>query len=520
VSGPAPRYIDETAASGLAFTYDGGFPFAVGGGIAAFDCDGDGLPELYVAGGERPAALFHNDSSPGGELRFSRIADPATDLEAVNGAYPVDIDGDGNPDLVTLRHGENVALRGLGDCRFERANEDWGFRSGIQQSEAFSATWEAGATWPTVAIGNYVELTGDQATWSCPPNELLRPATGGTGFGASQKLDPGFCSLSLLFSDWDGSGRADLRISNDREYYDPDLGQEQLWRIEPGLAPRLYTAAEGWAPVHVEGMGIASYDVTGDGLPDVYLTSQAASKLQTLAADASRPAFKDIGLKYGVNVAQPFTGKDIHLPSTAWHPEFADVNDDGLIDLFVSKGNVTSQPDFAIEDPSNLLLGQPDGTFLEGADVAGIVAFERGRGAALADLNLDGRLDLVEVFYGAPVRLWRNTPPAGAPPARWLEVQLRAPAPNVDAIGAVIEVRAGGTTWRHEVTIGGGHDGGELGWIHFGLGAAASAEVRVRWPGATARVGPWLPMTADGFAILEDTGDRLVPWSPPATTAP
>src|SRR5258707_10931134 len=161
-------------------------------------------------------------------------------------------------------------------------------------------------------------------------------------------------------------------------------------------------------------MGIASYDVTGDGLPDVYLTSQGANRLQTLTAGASQPIYGDIGAKRGVNASQPYAGADQKKPSTAWHPEFEDVNNDGLIDLFVSKGNVTSQPDYAMEDPSDLLLGQPDGTFLESADKAGLVTFDRGRGAALIDLNLDGQLDLVEAFYGAPVRVWRNEGPSGA----------------------------------------------------------------------------------------------------------
>jgi len=90
------------------------------------------------------------------------------------------------------------------------------------------------------------------------------------------------------------------------------------------------------------------------------------------------------------------------------HDEFADVNNDGFVDLFVAKGNVTTDPSYALRDPSELLLGQADGTFTQAADAAGILSFDRGRGAALVDFNLDGLLDLVEVNYGAPVRLWRN----------------------------------------------------------------------------------------------------------------
>ena len=512
-AGPTPVFVDQTAASGVSFTYDGPFPYAVGGGVAVFDCNDDGRPDLYFAGGAGPGALFRNVTTVSGELRFERVANTGTELEAVNGAYPLDVDGDGRTDLVTLRIGENVALRGLGDCRFERANEAWGLDGGGENTEAFSATWEAGAAWPTLAIGNYAEPGSlDPQTW-CQANALVRPV--GTRFGPPQPLEPSFCTLSMLFSDWDGSGRRDLRVSNDRQYYRPDDGEEQLWHVAPGETPRLYGVDDGWARVQVQGMGIASQDLTGDGLPEVYLTSQSASKLQTLAAGPSNPAYRDIGLARNVNVAHPYTGTDTSLPSTAWHPEFADVNNDGLIDLFVSKGNVTEQPDFARQDPSNLLMGQPDGTFVEGGGAAGIVIFDRGRGAALVDLDLDGRLDLVESFYGAPVRLWRNTGAGAgtgaAAAGHWLGIRVRQPGANVDAIGSVVEVRVGALTLRRELTVGGGHAGGQLGWVHFGLGQASAADVRVTWPDG--EVGSWQHVAANQFIVL-NRGLAPGQWTP------
>ena len=518
-AGPVPRFVEETASSGLDIAYDGPFAFAVGGGLAVFDCDGDGRQDVYVAGGAGSAALFRNESPTGGALRFTRLADAATDLDAVNGAYPIDIDGDGIADLVTLRAGENVALRGLGGCRFERANDAWSFDGGGEMTEAFTATWEAGSAHPTLAFGNYLEPGNQDPDTRCRANELVRPAAGdaeGPRYARPLLLGPAFCTLSLLFSDWSGAGRADLRVSNDRAYYRQSLGQEQLWRIEPGAPPRLYEPADGWARVQVEGMGIASHDLTGDGRPEVYLTSQAASKLQTLAEGAAGPAYVDIGLARGVNVAHPFIGRDVNLPSTAWHPEFDDVNNDGLIDLFVSKGNVTETPDFAMEDPSNLLLGRPDGTFVEAADRAGIVVMDRGRGAALVDFNLDGALDLIESFYGAPTRVWRNTGVgaalAGDRPAHWLQLRVTQPGTNRDAIGGVLEVRAGDLLIRRELTVGGGHASGELGWVHVGLGTAESVEVRVTWPGG--EVGAWQAVEPDGFAIISrDAG--VTRWEPP-----
>lgn len=511
----APRFVDETVGSGIDHIYGGDFAYAVGGGVSVFDCSGDGKPDLYLAGGSNLAALYRNDSPVGGALRFTRLADPATDLTGVLGAYPLDVDGDGITDLVVLRIGGNVLLRGLGGCHFERANDAWGLSGGTASTTAFSATWEAGATLPTLAFGNYVDPASNDPHHLCFDNELVRPASTGPTYARPVPLVPSWCALSMLFSDWDRSGHMDLRVSNDAHYYLPTEGQEQLWRVKPGEPPSLYTADDGWVTVQIQGMGIASYDLTGDGYPEVFLTSQGDNRLQTLSVGPSRPTYRDIGLKRGVNVAQPFTGGDAR-PSTAWHAEFADVNNDGFVDLFVSKGNVTAQPDYAEKDPSDLLLGRADGTFHEAADTAGILTFDRGRGAALVDLNLSGMLDLIEVNYGAPVRVWRNVGAGDAAQPRamgnWLELRIEQPAPNVDAIGAWVEMRVGDRVLRRERTVGGGHAGGQLGWTHFGLGSAADAEVRVAWPGG--ETGPWLHVTANQFLVLRRGVNEARPWSP------
>ncbi len=88
-AGP-PRFVEEATAAGLVHAYTGEYPYVVGGGVASFDCDDDRRPDLYIAGGEGPAALFRNASPVGGALRFQAIPDPATDLTGVTGAYPID----------------------------------------------------------------------------------------------------------------------------------------------------------------------------------------------------------------------------------------------------------------------------------------------------------------------------------------------------------------------------------------------------------------------------------------------
>lgn len=505
-----PRFVDETTASGLDHRYEGPFEHFVGGGVAAFDCDDDGRPELYLAGGSAPAALYRNTSEVGGALSFEALPSAVTDLTSVAGAYPLDVDSDGIVDLAVLRStAGNRVLRGLGGCRFEDVTEQLGIEPGSAQTVAFSATWEGSNQLPTLAFGNYLV----PGTYDCDASHLVRPDPSGVRYAEPVMLAPGHCALSILFSDWSRSGRADLRMANDRHYY--RVGSEQLWRVEHGQEPRLYTEADGWRPLQLFGMGLASRDLTGDGYPEVVITNQGDNKLQTLEQPGTRPAYRDLALELGALAQRPYTGGDV-LPSTAWHPELDDVNNDGNVDLFISKGNVSAQPDFARRDPSNLLLRTDDGTFQEAGEEAGIVTFDRGRGAVVTDLNLDGLLDLVLVNREVEARVWRNagrgTAEQPEPMGHWLGVRLRQAAPNVDAVGAWLEVKASDEVTTHEVTVGGGHAGGELGWIHTGLGDQASAKVRVTWPDG--EVGPWVSVDADQVVVIERGATAPGRWPP------
>jgi hypothetical protein len=317
----------------------------------------------------------------------------------------------------------------------------------------------------------------------------------------------------MLFSDWNRSGQASLRVSNDREYYQG--GQEQLWKVAPGKPAQQYTTEEGWKQLQIWGMGIASHDIDGDGYPDVFLTSMADNKFQKLSGDTSRPAYVDEAFKRGITAHRPYIGGDIH-PSTAWHAQFADVNNDGWSDLFIVKGNVSTMPDFAIQDPNNLLLGQPDGSFFEAGSVSGVASFRRGRGGMLADLNGDGLLDMVVINRWEKAQLWRNvgsgSATAPAPVGHWLQLRLRQSGGNRDAVGAWVEVQAGDRVQREELTVGGGHASGHLGWMHFGLGKTSKARVRVQWPGSG--WSDWTAADADGFYML-DRESGLRPWSTP-----
>ena len=500
---PPPRPVtpifqeEQAAESGVDAVYDGDWEFMVGGGVSTFDCDDDGFPDMLLPGGSGKSVFYHNESKKAGPIRFKAMTS-GLEVDKLLGSYAIDIDGDGIKDIILLRLGENIVMRGKGKCRFERANETWNFDGGKAWSASMAATWERGNTWPTIAIGNYIDPEADMEPWgSCTDNWLHRPdaAAPQRKFANPLPLTPSYCALSMLFTDWNRSGTPSLRVSNDREYYKG--GREQMWHVDPGKAPALYSEEEGWKYLRIWGMGIASYDLDFDGYPEYFLTSMADNKLQalvTLPKDGKGPAaYKDIAFAKGATAHRPYTGGDWH-PSTAWHTDFQDVNNDGLVDLFIAKGNVAEMPDFAKLDPNDMLVQNAKGNFIEMGLEAGVASMNVSRGAALVDFNLDGLVDLVVTNRWKPAQVWRNmTPDAG----HFIEIGLKDDGGNRDGIGSWIEVKHDGHILRREITIGGGHAGGPLGWHHFGIGKDTEVEFRVIWPDGVA--DEWQKVAADGF---------------------
>lgn len=518
--GDVPVFVEEARAAGIDHAYRGPWEFFVGGGVAVFDCDGDRREDMLVAGGKGPARLFVNRSPAGGALRFEERALAIDERDRVNalGAYPVDIDNDGLKDIVLLRLGANVVLKGLPGCVFEKANKAFAFDGGKAWTTAFSAIWEPNAAYPTMAFGNYVDRAAPGSPFgTCDDNVLLRPQAGTKpDYAVETPLRPGWCALSMLFTDWAHVGEPALRIANDRQYHRG--GEEQLWRIPPGETPRLYGKADGWEHLSIWGMGIAEGDLEGDGYPEYAITSMGDNKLQKLSeeADEGQPIYRDIAWERGATAFRPYALGDLK-PSTGWHAEFDDVNNDGALDLFIAKGNVERMPDFAATDPDNLLIGGWDGRFTEKGGDAGVALPTKGRGGALADFNLDGMLDLVVVNREQPMSLFRSTgaktPWGTRPMGNWLEIALSQDGPNRDAVGATVSVKTGNRTVIRKVAVGGGHASGHLGWVHVGAGAAERAEVRVQWPDGEWSA-PYRVFTGN-FVLIDRKSTAARYWYPP-----
>lgn len=488
LAGPTfePQIVPEHA-------YTGGWEHFVGGGLAVFDCDNDGRLDLFAAGGESLPALWRNTSKDGDLIQFEALASP--NITATTGAYPIDIDNDGNLDLVIIRVGADVIMRGTGSCGFTPTmRPDMVFED--KWTTAFSATWEGSNSAPTLAFGHYVDRANPEGPFeACDTNLLMRPV--GDTY-QSVTLAPGFCPLSMLFSDWTRDGSAQLRVSNDRHYYVRG-GAEQLWDIAD--TPRLYGEQDGWIAHELWGMGIASRDIDRNGLVDVFLSSMGDQRLQEWTGTGA--AFKDVPFGRGSTAQRPYTGGD-GRPSTGWHISIGDVQNDGMDDVFIAKGNVQQMPGMAMEDPNNLLIQNKDATFSETGLEAGIASLQRARGAALVDFNADGLLDLAVVNRVAPLEVYRNsTKDTG----HWLAIEPRQQGTNTRAIGGWIELMDDKGLQVRELTVGGGHAGGQLGPQHFGLGQTQTISFRILWPDG--EHSEWITAKPNQRLQVIRTGDAL-----------
>lgn len=521
-TGDIPFFTETALAAGIEHRYSGPWEYFVGGGVAVFDCNGDYKPDLFFAGGENKAALYVNNTTTGKQLKYSEKSDYVSAPQmAVTGAYPLDIDNDGHLDLAILRVGKNRLLRGRGDCTFDHKFAPFALPSDNSWTTAFSASFEKDLPYPTLVFGNYVDRIAPGSPWgTCDDHHLYRPLAdrdSATLYSDFMALSPGHCALSMLFTDWNRSGRPSLRVTNDRQYHRG--GEEQLWHFDAGTQPRLYSRRDGWQKVVIWGMGIASADLNADGFPEYALTSMGDTKLQQLELDSFEengwPQYRDIAYEQGATAHRPYTGEDLK-PSTGWHAEFDDLNNDGLHDLFIAKGNVEQMPDFAKVDPDNLLLGKHHGGFFEAGEQAGIAQPTRGRGAAVADLNLDGLLDIVVVNRDHNISLFQNKGASYKDRSRatgnWLQIRLQQHGINRNAIGATVAIKSGNTTRMRTVEVGGGHASGESGFIHVGLGVAERASIRVKWPD-----GQWSAAYrafANNFLIIDKNAPQPGYWYP------
>jgi hypothetical protein len=247
-------------------------------------------------------------------------------------------------------------------------------------------------------------------------------------------------------------------------------------------------------------MGVTAGDYDGNGYLDIFVTNFAGDT-NTLYRNVGNMLFVDSTVAAGLG--------EIALPHLGWGTSLSDLNNDGWLDLFVANGHVYPQVD-------GLNIGQRylqrkelyrnlgNGKFHEIArDVSPDLLGAKGaRGSAVGDFDNDGDLDILAVNINDRPSLYRNE---GGNRNHWISFRLEGTRSNRSAIGARVEIEAGGRKQISEVRSGGNYISHDDMRIHFGLGETARVDrVRVRWPnGSTEELSGF---DADRFIVLREKG--------------
>ncbi len=282
-----------------------------------------------------------------------------------------------------------------------------------------------------------------------------------------------------MAADFDDDGRLDLFVANDMTANLFFRNRGDLKFEEIGHAAGVASNADGG---YQAGMGIACGDLDRDGRPDLAVTNFFGEST-TFYRNLGGAMFADATAAVGLKAPSRFL--------LGFGAVFLDVDNDGRLDLATANGHIHDlRPNVPYAMPAQLLVGGPDGRL---TDITGRVGEpwtipRIGRGLAAADLDNDGRLDLVLVAQNSPLAFFHNrTREAG----HFLTIHLEGTASNRDAVGARVTVTAGGrrqTNWR----IGGGsYASASDPRLHFGLGAAGAVDaLEIRWPsGRVQRLG-------------------------------
>ena len=432
-------------------------------GQAWADVDGDGRLDLVLTSHDGQNGLYLQQ--PDGRLENDRHA--GVGGIAAGGATFVDADGDGDPDLFLNAWGPDQLLwNDHGD--FSPA-EDGPDADGLGMSSAWADLDGDGHL--EVYTANYfcpvcswlpddlVSLSGDRfhdasADGWADRTDLLGPELlTGAAFQAS-------------FADFDDDGDLDLYVANDKGSPEP-LGEGQpmnrnvLFRNDgPGCGGTCFeeVGIETGADLRVNGMCVAVGDYDNDLDLDIAVTdSNQLYLLQNLGGGQ----FVDASVAAGI----------ADDPLDDWGCVFFDYDNDGWLDLFAAGG-------FAYDD--RLLHNQGDGTFADASVGSGLVAPGHSLGAAAADYDRDGLVDLVLARRDEGYELMRNLGATGS----WLGLRLvGSGVGGTDAVGARVYVEdSSGRVQMREVKIGSSLGAGNDLGLHFGLGEADVTSVTVVWP--------------------------------------
>jgi hypothetical protein len=473
-----------------------------GTGVAIFDYDNDGRPDIFLLQGDRlqnsgpplTPHLYHNL----GQLRFEDVTQKAgighTGWE--QGVCAGDIDNHGHVDLFVTQWGHNVFLRNRGDGTFRDETRE----RGLYRPES---RWSTGCAfidydrdgYLDLVVANYVDFKAQETpprransgcNWKgvpvpCGPRGLKGETmtlyhNDGHGHFVDVTRQAGvetpreYYGFTVLTGDFDDDGWPDFFITCDSTpslfFHNKHNGTFE----EIGLVNGLAVNEDGREQA---GMGATAADYDGDGHLDIFKTN-FSNDTDTLYRNLGGGNFADVTSRAGLA---------IHTQYVKWGAAFLDFDNDGWKDLFIADGHVYPFIDKynlgeEFKQPRELFWNRGDGQFYDMSSMSGpgIAAKHSSRGIAVGDLDNDGSEEIVIVNLFEPPSLLKNFAPRGN------ALLVRAvTASGRDAIGARLTLTAGGHRQMDEVRSGGYHVSQGDFRVHFGLGRATKVDLTIRW---------------------------------------
>lgn len=479
---------------------------ANGNGAAFFDFDNDEDIDLLIIngstlnnikdGGNPVAALYRND----GQGKFSDV----TALSGLDrkgwgmGVCVADYDNDGFEDVYITAFGPNVLYRNNGDGTFTDVTE---------HAKVGDTRWSTNCVFGDYDRDGYVDLyvanylTFDEETIPkpggvtacrykgmdvfCGPkglpaqkDRLYRNNGDGTFIDVSERAGisaPGQYSFGVIFSDLNNDGWPDIFVANDSR-------PNYLFRNKGGGSfeetALLAGVALSESGVMQAGMGVDVGDYDNDGHFDIFIT-HLSGDYNTLYRNDGNGFLTDVSFPAGLGLSS--------LAYLGWGTGFVDLDNDGLLDIFIANGHVYTEIDqYAVGskflEPNQLYQNLGDGRFREVTkEIGGGLLIEKSsRGAAFGDIDNDGDLDILVINHNDRPTLLRNEVINGN---HWITLRLVGTKSNRDAVGARVTAKAGSLVQIAEVRSGGSYLSHNDSRVHFGLGKATRIErLEVRWP--------------------------------------
>jgi hypothetical protein len=504
------QFRDVTQQAGIRFVHNNGafgkkfLPETMGPGVAFIDYDNDGWPDVFLVNGmdwpghvqkHSTPKLYHNNR----DGTFTDVTHKAgLDIEMFGMGVAVgDYDNDGYDDLFVTAYGQSHLFHNNGNGTFTDVTQ----KAGLLGPKEFSTS----AAWVDydkdghldLVVGNYVQWTqetdlyctldGKSKSYCTPesykgtPVRLWHNRGDGTFEDVTQKAglgEPTSKTLGVAVLDYDNDGWPDLLFSNDTQpnklYRNNGNGTFTEKAVVAGVA----FSEDGVARA---GMGVDAGDYDHSGHPSLLITN-FANQMLSLYHNEGNGLFVDEAPRSEIGRAS--------LLTLGFGCFFFDYDLDGWPDVLVANGHIDAdiqrvQANVKYAMPPHLFRNIGNGKFAEVTKTlgAGFAAPRVGRGIAYADINNDGRLDVLISTNSGPVYLFRNEAQGTSAANRSLRMKLTGTKSNRDGIGATVKLTSGGETQTQMLRSGSSYLSASELVLTFGLAQREKADgIEIRWP--------------------------------------